>query len=891
MLILDNPDAVAAFGTIKMLEGLDASSLSSDPLWANRIIRAVGRGAVDVAINLDELSRPDFSSSQIETLGEAWKQGARDFMAALPNGKLRLQVRPSDAETDDRIAAELRKASHVNSIIFVDRNLNGPDRWGWPLEVRAIGSESKKAVEEYHHQGLVKFDATDASDVSTDLLIIDSLEDFLASPLPGLSTGFLLVMTNNKGNLKVETVRQLNRIIGFRAAAIVEEQVNPQSVIHDFLDELSHNHPPDLSICNAMESGSGHMIVGDPGFLNQSRVTVSTAILEDRLERDFLDGLIDSADFIAMTKEIDSFPQATAHDHWYSESGAATDTAVRSVPVLEELEARESSADQSAERTKRFLQAQVFELTGGGPVQRSMSFEAGASHEIKIRIGATSLNWVNAPRAFPDHQLPQSEARLTVTLHAPVLMAESRSQEIVIGPTGTSTVAGFEVFVPPDIEKLEATIIVYHEGKHLQSGVLSGPVTVGEDSSAVSGIDFAPGLPSSADLDHQQAFDLVIWKNGDELELTLFDPSVASGEPSNISLHPTLGGIKGVVDGIRNELFNAASKMQQLDAGIDTAGLDTIRSLAEQGEFLRRKLFNAATQSLIRRVQVVSPNSGDFFPVEFLYDFVLPDTDAQLCPEFKKSKSPNCSADCYASKGDPGYVCPSGFWSLNRVIERQVRPLDRADSRQPESSGHNPNLQTVASIVFSASDEVNAAYAGEINDTISDMAKVASVHRASTWKEWGELVQGNDSALLVTLPHNVESSPFNKLRISDAEDLPLNRIQPQYVMPAVAQQGPVMLLLGCNTANPAIGYQDFVNEMRSNGAALVIGTLTYVLGPQAARVARELVRQIGSAGNNGLTIGEIMRQVRARMLAEDNIMALAITAFGDADWRFLTEEN
>lgn len=99
-----------------------------------------------------------------------------------------------------------------------------------------------------------------------------------------------------------------------------------------------------------------------------------------------------------------------------------------------------------------------------------------------------------------------------------------------------------------------------------------------------------------------------------------------------------------------------------------------------------------------------------------------------------------------------------------------------------------------------------------------------------------------------------------------------------------------MLLLGCNTANPAIGYQDFVNEMRSNGAALVIGTLTYVLGPQAAGVARELVRQIGSAGN-GLTIGEIMRQVRARMLAEDNIMALAITAFGDADWRFLTEEN
>jgi hypothetical protein len=71
---------------------------------------------------------------------------------------------------------------------------------------------------------------------------------------------------------------------------------------------------------------------------------------------------------------------------------------------------------------------------------------------------------------------------------------------------------------------------------------------------------------------------------------------------------------------------------------------------------------------------------------------------------------------------------------------------------------------------------------------------------------------------------------------------------------------------------------------------VVVATLTYVLGPQAAPMAREFVRQIASAGTR-LTIGEIMRRVRARMLAKDNIMALAITAFGDADWRFGKEES
>jgi hypothetical protein len=99
-----------------------------------------------------------------------------------------------------------------------------------------------------------------------------------------------------------------------------------------------------------------------------------------------------------------------------------------------------------------------------------------------------------------------------------------------------------------------------------------------------------------------------------------------------------------------------------------------------------------------------------------------------------------------------------------------------------------------------------------------------------------------------------------------------------------------MLLLGCNTANSEVGYQDFVYEMRSSGAAIAVATLTYVLGFQAARLPREFVRQIGSAGGQ-LTIGTIMRLVRARMLAEDNIMALAITAFGDADWRFGEEKS
>jgi hypothetical protein len=890
MSILDRPDAVAAFGIISNLEGLDASSLPSDPLWSERIRHAMSRGEVTVSIDMDELVNAEFSSNQIDELAEAWTRGVSDFEKAQSNRGLRLQIYPADPGTDHLVVAALREAHYVDSIIFIDKGLSGPDRWGWPLKVRSMGSDVGDALESYDHPRLIRYDKYVTQGEESDLLVVESLEYLVSAPRQGLSAGFLLVLAESNDAIQVKNVRRLNEIVGFRAAAIVAKNGDLQSQIHRFIDELSHNNPPDIAITHAIERGTPHVIVGDPTFLNQARVTVATANLADRLERDFRDGYIDSAEFGAMISGIDALPSAKARDSWTSEGEAATETAECAGSMVEELEAQGGSAETRIEPKKRFLQAQVFEVQGGVSSPRTKSFEADAPHQIKVRIGPSSLNWIIAPHAFPDNELPPSEARLTVTMIAPALMKESTSQEILIGATGTSTVATFDVSVPSDVAEIDATVIVYCEGKHLQTGVLSGPVTKGEESPEATGIEFARGTPSRSDLDHQQAFDLMIWKKGAEFEMALFDPSVKQGEPSNRPLRPTLAGVKQVVDGIRNELFEAASKIEQLESGIEKAGLKTIRALAEQGEFLRRKLFDPSMLSRIRRIQIVSQESSDFFPVEFLYDYVLPDEDAQLCPEFKKSKSPHCSASCYAAEGNSKFVCPSGFWALNRIIERQVRPNDRADSVQPESSGRKPSLDFPDAIIFSASNEVNAANSNEIAETIEEMGTVAQVYPANTWQEWIDLVGRHYPSLLVTLPHNVQSSPFNKLQISATEDLALNRIRSDHVVPATVDVGPVMLLLGCNTANSEVGYQDFVNEMRSSGAAIVVATLTYVLGPQAARLAREFVRQIGSAGGQ-LTIGEIMRLVRARMLAEDNIMALAITAFGDADWRFGEEES
>ena len=102
----------------------------------------------------------------------------------------------------------------------------------------------------------------------------------------------------------------------------------------------------------------------------------------------------------------------------------------------------------------------------------------------------------------------------------------------------------------------------------------------------------------------------------------------------------------------------------------------------------------------------------------------------------------------------------------------------------------------------------------------------------------------------------------------------------------------MIVLLGCNTSAAEVAYEDFVAGLRSAGAAVVVGTITYVLGMQAAPLAREFVRQFWShTGREAKPMGEVLRSVRTRMVRDGNPLALAVAAYGGADWRLAPEEE
>ena len=162
--------------------------------------------------------------------------------------------------------------------------------------------------------------------------------------------------------------------------------------------------------------------------------------------------------------------------------------------------------------------------------------------------------------------------------------------------------------------------------------------------------------------------------------------------------------------------------------------------------------------------------------------------------------------------------------------------------------------------------------------------------RAKTWSEWVKTVKASKPSLLVLLAHSVrdELTAMTALEIETDERRDAAEFTTRYLHPDEAGLvPPLVFLLGCDTAVADLQYQTFVTRFRQLGAALVVGTISTVAGSHAAGVAAALVRAVKREDQSGwLAFGDLLRDVRRGLLADGEVMALCLTAYGDADWRF-----
>ncbi len=862
----DRPDALAALG----LEGDTPDDRAS----------SLATAAARRLVTLRYGPPPPFAAQLADDLEKAWRAGSEHLVRGPLGEGIRVRVFAAEAaETGADIAAALQSASGVQSTFLADPSMNGHGTFHWPLRVGfGPGATLAAEVAGYPHGHLLEVRGEAGPRNPVDLLIVERGELAQVEPHAAM---VLVVATDVEEELRVQGPASL--------VAQVAGLGDPMSFVRQLFDNISHNWTPDRAIAAAAVPQGAYFVRAHPGYVERARVTAWAGRMRAELESRRAAGQV----------PLDRFQQAMVplerlarigDDAYHSEEGGGTDAIRAGEASREAAPGRRPRIAQPTTPepapTGRHLQAQVFARTPG-LTQRLHSFEPGGSHRIDVRVGPSSLDWVSVATEFPPIHTPddQEEHVLQVVLHSPALDPSYSEKEIRLGPTRESTTAQFDATVRPGVGEVHATLIASRGTTHLQTAALTGPVAAADQQVGERKIEFTTGDPSGADLDLREDPDLSLVVAGDAV---LVRPK--RGQKRTVELP----GLADAMSPLRATLFDVAQRLEGLRQPLSSDnGTALVRTLALQGEFLKQRLFGSTPPSAAT-VEVVSGSSGEFLPVEFIYEHRKPERDAALCGEFLGASGPGCP-NCQAA-GSSKFVCPSGFWALSKSIERQIRTVSSGpDCVPPEPDTAEHVLPPTREVIFASSNNVNTASDRQrVQRTVDELGGLAeAVHVAPRWAEWRRFVRDRHPALLVALPHNiVGAAGMEALQIGPedgGDELGINDIEPAYVGPTDRRPGPVMLLLGCNTANPAVGYQDFVRQMRCCGAAVVVSTLTYVLGQQAAPFATELVAAL-FANQGKRTFGEIMQDVRAKMLREDNPMALAVTAYGSAEWRFTTED-
>jgi hypothetical protein len=325
---------------------------------------------------------------------------------------------------------------------------------------------------------------------------------------------------------------------------------------------------------------------------------------------------------------------------------------------------------------------------------------------------------------------------------------------------------------------------------------------------------------------------------------------------------------------------------------------DLLIALARQGVFFYKTIvrdWDGQSIAEADRIQVVAADPDAYLPIEFVYDRVAPRKNARLCPHARRAlEQGQCADECPKGADQARVVCPLGFWCLTKIIERHGHTKARARDvawdydLYSEPTGARRWLGPFGATSFAASSKVDDLRVGRSAELLKELraSTGATVSQARTWVKWTSDIEKLNPSLLVLLPHTLSEEGEEFLEIGKRAQLGAVEIEAYHVHSAESTTRPIVFLLGCETGDPELAFQKFPTAFRQGGAAIVLATLTPVFGhhaaPVAARIVTALVKQ---STQQGITFGEVMLDVRRHLVLEGLPVVLALTAYGDADWR------
>jgi hypothetical protein len=719
-----------------------------------------------------------------------------------------------------------------------------------------------------------------------------AVSDLSRGRLP-VHTEVLLLVGESRDDIRAisEQIPELLSLTHAQAVIAGDVELLRSGWLASLVMEVSHNNPWDVAIRSSAEKAgltSGQLVLfATPEFLSKGRLSTIESPIRRRLNVPPLDagiggggedldeeGVVPPTSFGGPPEDSPAllrFEESLRVKAYEHETGTSTVIAetikglIPLTPVAEDrfVQARMTSSDTSSDTP-------------------ATSVEAGKPYQLQVRVAPREKNWVVSREIFPEPPLKPQETSLllTVLFHERHSCPDGVLQTIELPRMGASSVARFPITVSGESSVFDSRITIYHNNRPLIESAFRAAVLGAKSSEGP-----APVHAELVTLMRTRAFDANLSARSAAAGSLRVEGERVFVVRGTQKAAIAIGGYKEAVKTMETEINKVdLEKIEPAQLVKDKDAATLLATLAQQGRQLHDQLTQSEAMKLVYEdgglMTVLAADGETRVPFELCYSFEEPAQDSPICPSALEAVGRgHCVQDCAGGK-DPGhYVCPMGFWGLQRSIEWRSTKADEYQPGEPPvvPAPDREQLAPLRQVLFAKSARVLKL--GALDKVLTQLA--APVKVASSWMEWTRYVNEASPSLLVLMPHVDKTVKPPAMEIGGiTKDPPGVKLTDVTVDPS---KPPVVLVLGCGAAVSTIDYQSLPNQFRRWKAAVVIAPIAEILARDAPELTAALITEFASGENRPLA-DAVLASKRA-LVAGGYLSGLLLLCFGDADWK------
>jgi hypothetical protein len=497
------------------------------------------------------------------------------------------------------------------------------------------------------------------------------------------------------------------------------------------------------------------------------------------------------------------------------------------------------------------------------------------TNRVDVFVGPQEAGTI-VGRAMSNTELGFGPRTVKVSLDVVLVPLEptgpAQHRTIEIRRTGRSETATFDWEIPAGTTSARARLSIVRRNRVLQTGILSGTV----DGGAATLTEVVVLFHDFASLDDRSDFDLALVLNHDDEGRA----GVVAHRGKGAQQILAVAELEAIAGRLRQQLL-AAAFLPNSGKSRDAKMRQIFVEAAVEGASLRQQLGPAFGRLQdLARIQIVTARASWFLPLELVYERAAPDDDAVLCARWTAGDP--CGDECFADGDEYGVVCPSAFWGMSRVIERHwVDAVDATAATFLVGASPRNRRKTlpITGALLAASKKVDLADRKLASDALGGDTVVVD-----GWDAWQDAIADPTvkADLLVVMPH---TDPISDTMEVSGTTLRGGRFEGARHVTGTRRGQPVVVLFGCDTSGSQDDPAGWATRFMRARAGVVFATLTMVLNRHAAELSRRLAVELRRADRTAVPVGELVRDFRVAAVRDGLLAALAVTAYGDADWK------